>query len=127
MSEVGVDTPLNFPKSPLPNSGRGSGGYVDTEEPRVVNHKGESVKTLYRPSDPPEYQPRPATLVSVKIFDLAKEGDLLEYEGVLNRVGQNPFVTIRYTERHWNEGTNSWKVLIEVCESVKIANSQAEN
>lgn len=127
MSEVGVDTPLNFPKSPLPNDSRSSGGYVDTEEPRVVNSKGEPVKVFYRPSDPPEYQPRPATLTSVKIFDLSKEDDLLEYEGMLNRVGQNPFVTIRYTERHWNESTNSWKVLIEVCESVKIANSQVES
>jgi|GEM_PF-2732229 hypothetical protein len=126
MPEVGVNTKLNFPKSPLISRPEGRVGYVDVNEPRVVNTKGEPVKVFYRPDDPPEHQPRPATLTSVKIFDLSKEEDVKDYETWLNKVGQNPYVTIRYTERHWTDATNNWKVLMEFCEAVMIANSPSE-
>jgi len=112
---------------PQPNTVPGGGntfgeGPVTGREPlpRLLQSSEEAPLMLIRNEDPDDMKPRLGVISSVHIFDLSKEEDLVKYAECLNKAGTSPFYVVRFTERHWVEQTSNWKVLIEICEQVRV-------
>ena len=118
-------------KTPIPAFvGRGV-SYLNTEEgitvphtepllPRMLTNPNEEGCILIRNEDPDNEQPTRGYISRVYIFDLDKPDDVTKYAECLNQAGTGTFYGIHFIERHWVDKTSNWKVLLEICEEVRV-------
>lgn len=75
---------------------------------------------IYSNDDPNHKRPREGYTTEVYVLNLSKEDDLKKYQELLTIAGTSLFTKIRYTERHWDESSHNWIILIELSKKVLV-------
>lgn len=77
-------------------------------------------KKVYSNEDPSHRKPREGYTTDVYVLNLSKPDDLEKYKEILNQAGTSLFTKIRYIERHWDESSHNWIILIELTTKVLV-------
>lgn len=77
-------------------------------------------KKVYSSDDPAYKQPRPGYTSDVFVLNLSNPKDLEKYKEVLDLAGTSLFTKIRYIERHWDESSHNWIILVELTTNVLV-------
>ena len=75
---------------------------------------------IYSSDDPDYKQPREGHTTDVYVLNLSKPEDLEKYKEVLDIAGTSLFTKIRYIERHWDESSHNWIILVELTKKVLV-------
>ena len=97
--------------------GNALGEMIEASTPQP-NYIGE--KKVYSNDDPTHRKPREGFTTEVYVLNLSKNEDLDKYKEVLDLAGTSLFTKIRYIERHWDESSHNWIILIELTTKVLV-------
>lgn len=111
-----VSIPLN-PELSERLSGDALGEMIEASIPQPT-YIGE--KKVYSNEDPSHRKPREGYTTEVYVLNLSKKEDLDKYKEVLDQAGTSLFTKIRYIERHWDESSHNWIILIELTTKVLV-------
>ena len=98
-------------------SGNSLGAMIDSGAPQP-EYIGDD--KIYSSDDPNYKQPREGHTTDVYVLNLSKPEDLEKYKEVLDIAGTSLFTKIRYIERHWDESSHNWIILVELTKKVLV-------
>ena len=113
-----VEIPFKSDVANLVGAGDSISAMIDAgaPQPEYIGDK----KKVYSSDDPSYRQPREGCTTDVYVLNLSKPEDLKKYKEVLDIAGTSLFTKIRYIERHWDESSHNWIILIELTKKVLV-------